>query len=54
MLKESNPGLTHYIGCIGKDERGEKLKSIMIGEGVDAVLHEDESVPTGTCAVIVH
>lgn len=54
MLKDSNPGLAHYIGCIGKDERGEHLKTIMKTEGVDACMHEDESVPTGTCAVIVY
>lgn len=54
MLKDSNSGLAHYIGCIGKDERGEHLKTIMKTEGVDACMHEDDSVPTGTCAVIVY
>ncbi|GAB2257730.1 hypothetical protein Droror1_Dr00013890 [Drosera rotundifolia] len=47
------PGATSYIGCIGKDKFGEEMKHNAKLSGVDAHYYEDESAPTGTCAVCV-
>lgn len=47
------PGATSYIGCIGKDKFGEEMKKNSTAAGVNVKYHEDESAPTGTCAVCV-
>ncbi|GMH09809.1 hypothetical protein Nepgr_011650 [Nepenthes gracilis] len=47
------PGATSYIGCIGKDKFGEEMKHNVKLSGVNAHYYEDESAPTGTCAVCV-
>lgn len=47
------PGATSYMGCIGKDKFGEEMKKKSSGDGVRVHYLEDESVPTGTCAVCV-
>ncbi|GAB4833635.1 Adenylate kinase 2 [Ancistrocladus abbreviatus] len=47
------PGATGYIGCIGKDKFGEEMKHNAKLAGVNAHYYEDESAPTGTCAVCV-
>jgi len=51
MLQEA--GQTAYMGCVGKDEFGAQLKKCATEDGVYAHYMEDESTPTGTCAVLV-
>jgi adenosine kinase len=46
-------GATGYVGCIGKDDFGNKLKAASQGDGVTTHFLEDAKVPTGTCAVCV-
>ncbi|CAN1304856.1 Adenosine kinase 2 [Linum perenne] len=48
-----SPGATSYIGAIGKDKFGEEMKKDCKLAGVNVRYHEDESMPTGTCAVCV-
>ncbi|XP_042475674.1 adenosine kinase 2-like [Macadamia integrifolia] len=47
------PGATSYMGCIGKDKFGEEMKNNAKLAGVNVHYYEDESAPTGTCAVCV-
>ncbi|WCJ34469.1 Adenosine kinase [Euphorbia peplus] len=47
------PGATSYIGCVGKDKFGEEMKKNCELAGVNVQYYEDESAPTGTCAVCV-
>ncbi|KAH9313027.1 hypothetical protein KI387_028062, partial [Taxus chinensis] len=47
------PGATSYIGCIGKDKFGEEMKKNSHAAGVNVHYYEDETTPTGTCAVLV-
>ena len=47
------PGATSYIGCIGKDKYGEEMKKNSKQAGVNIHYYEDETAPTGTCAVCV-
>ncbi|XP_020687168.2 adenosine kinase 2 [Dendrobium catenatum] len=47
------PGATSYMGCIGKDKFGEEMKKNVKEAGVNAHYYEDETAPTGTCAVCV-
>ncbi|ERN08405.1 adenosine kinase 2 [Amborella trichopoda] len=47
------PGATSYMGCIGKDRFGEEMKKSSKSAGVNVHYYEDESTPTGTCAVCV-
>ncbi|XVF76398.1 hypothetical protein PTKIN_Ptkin13bG0263400 [Pterospermum kingtungense] len=47
------PGATSYIGCIGKDKFGEEMKKNSKAAGVNVQYLDDESAPTGTCAVCV-
>lgn len=47
------PGATSYMGCIGKDKFGEEMKKNSHDAGVNVHYYEDETTPTGTCAVLV-
>ncbi|KAL5546153.1 hypothetical protein UlMin_005840 [Ulmus minor] len=47
------PGATSYIGGIGKDQFGEEMKKNSKLAGVNVHYQEDESTPTGTCAVCI-
>ncbi|WOL04276.1 hypothetical protein Cni_G12997 [Canna indica] len=47
------PGATSYMGCIGKDKFGEEMKKNAAAAGVNAHYYENETAPTGTCAVCV-
>jgi len=47
------PGVTGYIGCVGKDEFGNKLKEAAEKDGVTTHYLQDANTPTGTCAVLV-
>jgi len=52
MLKE-NPKSTYFVGCVGKDENGKKLKEIATEDGVEVHYMEIDETPTGVCAVLV-
>ncbi|KAL9997104.1 putative adenosine kinase [Helianthus debilis subsp. tardiflorus] len=47
------PGATSFMGCIGKDKYGEEMKKNSKSAGVNVHYYEDETAPTGTCAVCV-
>ncbi|KAH7662680.1 Adenosine kinase protein [Dioscorea alata] len=47
------PGATSYMGSIGKDKFGEEMKKNSKAGGVNVHYYEDETAPTGTCAVCV-
>jgi len=46
-------GSTTFLGCIGKDEFGEKLANCAKTDGVSTNYMIDETTATGTCAVLV-
>jgi adenosine kinase len=46
-------GATTYVGCIGKDEFGAKIRDAATKDGVNVLYREDADKPTGTCAVLV-
>eukprot|EP00835_Amoeboradix_gromovi_P000150 NODE_5_length_49639_cov_0.484336.p12 type:complete len:342 gc:universal NODE_5_length_49639_cov_0.484336:34459-33434(-) len=47
-------GSTTYIGCIGKDEFGEKLTKVANDDGVQTAYMVHPTVSTGTCAVLIN
>ncbi|KAK9168759.1 hypothetical protein Syun_000899 [Stephania yunnanensis] len=47
------PGASSYMGSIGKDKFGELMKKYAQLAGVNVHYYEDETTPTGTCAVCV-
>jgi len=47
------PGATAYVGCIGKDHFGQILRAEAVRDGVSVHYLEDETTPTGTCAVLI-
>eukprot|EP00894_Picocystis_sp_ML_P002587 jgi/Pico_ML_1/53104/g3713.t2 len=47
------PKSVSFIGCIGKDEFGGKMKEATMKDGLNAVYMEDESTATGTCAACI-
>ncbi|GJY03667.1 adenosine kinase 2, partial [Tanacetum coccineum] len=47
------PGATSYMGCIGKDKYGEEMTKNSKSAGLNVHYYEDETAPTGTCAVCV-
>merc|ERR1712151_603237 len=47
------PGATAYMGCIGKDANGEKMKQCCEKDGVTTSYMVDESTPTGSCACLI-
>mmetsp|Transcript_88563 Transcript_88563/g.156789 ORF Transcript_88563/g.156789 Transcript_88563/m.156789 type:complete len:478 (-) Transcript_88563:104-1537(-) len=51
MLQKKNA--TSYMGCIGKDADGDKLKEVVVKDGVNGVYMIDEGTPTGTCACCI-
>lgn len=51
MLQKKNA--TSYMGCIGKDENGDKLKEACEKDGVNTAYMVDEGVATGTCACCI-
>jgi len=48
-----SPGATAYMGCVGEDENGAKLKAACEKDGVNASYMVDTQTPTGTCATLV-
>lgn len=53
MTAAGSANSSGYIGCIGKDAFGEKMKSALVADGVKNLFLEVDSAPTGTCAVLV-
>jgi len=54
MLKSAGMSdATAFMGCVGKDEFGETLATCAKGDGVLSHYMQDESTPTGVCAVLV-
>jgi len=51
MLQGEN--MTGYIGCIGNDENGKRLKESATQDGVKVHYLVDPTTPTGTCAALV-
>lgn len=51
MLRE--PKATSYIGCVGKDEFGDRMYKLASEGGVNIQYDIDEELPTGTCGVLV-
>lgn len=51
LLQE--PGATAYMGCIGADENGKRLKDACESDGVKTFYMEDAKTPTGTCATLI-
>jgi adenosine kinase len=47
------PKATVYIGCVGKDKNGERLKEEAHHDGVTTHYLVDEENPTGTCACLI-
>ena len=43
-----------YIGCVGKDEYAEKLRSACSAAGLRVEYRVDETQPTGRCGVIIN
>jgi len=52
MLQKA--GATAYMGCIGKDAFGDKMKEATAKDGVLTPYMIDETEATGTCAVLVN
>ena len=53
-LMPTQPNYVGFIGAIGKDPEGEILKSAMKMANVNALYSENETLPTGKCAVLIH
>eukprot|EP00850_Spirogloea_muscicola_P016302 SM000131S26732 [mRNA] locus=s131:252552:255824:- [translate_table: standard] len=49
-----SPGATSFMGCIGKDDFGEKMTQSARAVGMTVHYREDETAPTGTCGVLIH
>jgi len=47
------PHTTVFVGCVGKDAYAQKIRHAAEAAGVRALYLEDESTPTGTCAVLI-
>jgi len=52
MLQSS--GATAYMGCIGNDANGNKMKEACAADGVKTAYMIDSSTPTGCCAVLIN
>ena len=53
LANDGKKDVSHYIGSIGKDEFGAKLKSQLAADGVKGHFLEVADKATGTCAVLV-
>ncbi|GKY92973.1 hypothetical protein MPSEU_000265900 [Mayamaea pseudoterrestris] len=42
-----------FLGCVGKDDYGNKLEQCATKDGVTVHYMKDESAPTGTCAALI-
>lgn len=48
------PGCTSFFGAVGKDKYGETLEKCASDDGVLVSYQKNETVPTGTCAVLLN
>lgn len=48
------PNFAGYIGCVGQDDYSIRLREVTSNAGVSVYYQVDTSVPTGTCAVLIH
>lgn len=48
-----NKAQTVFVGCIGKDHYGQRLKDAAEKDGVEMLVEQTDKAPTGTCAVAV-
>jgi len=48
------PGQTAFMGCVGSDDYAKTLEECATKDGVLAHYMKDTSVPTGTCAALIH
>lgn len=46
-------GSTIFVGCVGVDEYGRKLKDVAEADGLQVEYLEDPTSPTGTCACLI-
>lgn len=53
-LCSQQPSAVAYIGSIGADENGKILERVVRDDGVVPFYHVDTSLPTGTCACLIH
>jgi adenosine kinase len=49
-----SPKATAYMGCIGDDANGTKMKEACAKDGVKTAYMVDSSTPTGCCAVLIN
>ncbi|CAI5520488.1 unnamed protein product [Closterium sp. Naga37s-1] len=47
------PKAVSYMGCIGRDEFGQEMTKNCTAVGVNVHYREDDTTPTGTCAVLI-
>ncbi|KAK9811523.1 hypothetical protein WJX72_005257 [[Myrmecia] bisecta] len=47
------PGATSYLGCVGEDEYGRRMRDTATKDGVNVQYMVDNSTPTGTCGVAI-
>lgn len=47
------PSSTAYIGCIGNDDNGAKIRQVSSADGLKLLYQIDNDFPTGTCAVLI-
>lgn len=47
------PHSTVFVGCIGRDEYGARLKAVAEADGLCVEYLIDEAAPTGTCACLI-
>jgi len=48
------PGAVSFLGCVGEDDFGHKLRDAATKDGVNAAYLVDPETPTGACAVLIH
>lgn len=46
-------GATHFFGCIGEDEFGQKLEEAATKDGLEVHFMKDGSLPSGTCSTLL-
>lgn len=49
-----SPGVTSYFGAVGSDDYSDKMTKCSVADGVNVQFFQNDSVPTGTCAVLVN
>jgi adenosine kinase len=47
------PSSTVFVGCVGQDEYGARLRTVATQDGLRVEYLEDPAAPTGTCACLI-